>query len=76
MARAMPSLPFMLPEFAFEMFDVRFMHRCDAVQLDELDDSQEPLSDVNCERVELPLDPLVQDFDSPDHIPHYISKKR
>ena len=55
---------------------MRFMHCGDAVKLDELDDSQEPLSDVNWECVELPLDSLIQDFDAPHHIRYYISKKR
>ena len=65
-----------LPKFAFEMFDVRFSHRGDAVSLDELDDSQESLSNIIGKRVELPLDSLVQDLDSPNHIRQYISKKR
>ena len=65
-----------LRKFAFEMFDMRFMHCGDAVNLDELDDSQESLSDVSWECVELPLDSLIQDLDAPNHIRHYISKKR
>ncbi len=55
---------------------MRFMHCGDAVKLDELDDSREPLSDVSWECVELPLDSLIQDLDAPHHIRHYISKKR
>jgi hypothetical protein len=58
------------------MLDMRFMHCGDAVKLDELDDSQEPLPDVSWECVELTLDSLIQDLDAPHHMRHYISKKR
>jgi len=46
-----------------------------ARRADELDDSQEPLSDVDCEGVELPLDALIQYGDTPNHIRQYISKR-